>query len=67
MFCYTQEGDRSIELHYQGCEEDGLWVQELRNWLISRGIPSKYLIAVPGSGEADIVKFETLKAGDGYK
>jgi hypothetical protein len=42
-------------------------VQELKGWLISLGIPSKYLIAVPGSGAADIIRFRIIKAGDSYR
>jgi hypothetical protein len=57
----------SIELQYPGGEEGELWVQELISWLISLGIPSKYLVAVPGSGEADIIKFRIIKAGDSYR
>lgn len=53
-----------IELHYPGGEEGELWVEELKDWLISLGIPSKYLLAVPGSGQADIVIFKVLQSGD---
>lgn len=64
---WSLENGRSIELQYPGGEEGELWVQELTGWLISLGIPSQYLIAVPGSGEADIIKFRIIKAGDSYR
>lgn len=64
---WSSENGRSIELQYPGGEEGELWVQELIGWLISLGIPSQYLIAVPGSGEADIIKFRIIKAGDSYR
>lgn len=54
---------QKIELRYPGGEEGELWVQELMDWLISLGIPSKYLTAVPGSGRADIIKFKIIRAG----
>lgn len=57
----------SIELRYPGGEEGELWVGELMDWLISLGIPSKYLIAVPGSGKADIVIFKLIKAEEKYR
>lgn len=54
----------SIELHYPGGEEGELWVEELMDWLISLGIASKYMVAVPGSGEADIIIFKLVKVGE---
>lgn len=56
-----------IELQYPGGEEGELWVDELMDWLISLGIPSKYLVAVRGSGEADIIKFKITKAEESYR
>jgi hypothetical protein len=61
-----KEGYR-IELRYPGGEEGELWVGELIDWLISLGIPSKYLVAVPGSGEADIIVFKIIKAEESYR
>ncbi|MDA3870588.1 MAG: hypothetical protein PF589_11770 [Gammaproteobacteria bacterium] len=53
-----------IELRYPGGEEGELWVEELMDWLISLGIASQYLLAVPGSGEADVIMIKILKTGD---
>ena len=61
-----KEGYR-IELRYPGGEEGELWVDELMDWLISLGIPSKYLIAVRGSGEADIIIFKIIKTEESYR
>ncbi|MDT8451629.1 MAG: hypothetical protein RQ936_02650 [Gammaproteobacteria bacterium] len=55
---------RVIELRYPGGEEGELWVEELMDWLISLGIASQYLLAVPGSGEADVIMIKILKIGD---
>lgn len=57
----------TIELQYPGGEEGELWVQELMGWLISLGIPSQYLVAVPGSGTADIIKFRIINTGESYR
>ena len=54
----------NIELRYPGGEEGELWIEELMDWLISLGIASKYMVAVPGSGEADIVIFKLVKVGE---
>ena len=61
-----KEGVR-IELRYPGGEEGELWVDELMDWLISLGIPSKYLVAVRGSGEADIIIFKIIKTEESYR
>jgi hypothetical protein len=61
-----KEGYR-IELRYPGGEEGELWVDELMDWLISLGIPSKYLFAVRGSGEADIIIFKIIKTEESYR
>jgi len=61
-----KEGYR-IELQYPGGEEGELWVDELMDWLVSLGIPSKSLVAVRGSGEADIIKFKITKAEESYR
>lgn len=53
-----------IELLYPGGEEGELWVGELKDSLISLGIPSQYLYVVPGSGEADIIIFKIFIVGD---
>lgn len=58
---------QSIELHYPGGEEGELWVRELIHWLISLGIPSQYLVALPGSGDEDIIRFRIIKNGRDYR
>ncbi len=55
---------QKIELRYPGGEEGELWVEALMDWLVSLGVPSKYMNAVPGSGEADVIRFEIIQTGD---
>ena len=50
-----------IELQYPGGEEGELWVQELADWLVSMGLPSKYIFMVPGSGTVDKIKLTLVR------
>jgi hypothetical protein len=61
---WSAHAGQKIELRYPGGEEGELWVEALRDWLISLGIASKYLVAVPGSGDADMIRFAIIKSGD---
>jgi hypothetical protein len=58
---------QKIELRYPGGEDGELWVAELKDWLVSLGIASKYMTAVPGSGEADTIRFQIIQTGDSIK
>ncbi|MDH5711062.1 MAG: hypothetical protein OEZ15_05300 [Gammaproteobacteria bacterium] len=60
----SSEQKCAIELLYPGGEEGELWVEELKDSLISLSIPSQYLYVVPGSGEADIIIFKIFIVGD---
>ena len=42
-----------IEIHYPGGETGMLWAEELRDWLVSLGIPLSRLRTSPGSAAAD--------------
>lgn len=50
-----------IELRYPGGEEGELWVQELADWLVSMGLPSKNIVMVPGSGTANKIKLTLVR------
>ena len=50
-----------IEIQYPGGEEGEFWVQELTDWLVSLGIPSKHMITAPGSGSDDMIRFQLIK------
>ena len=58
---WLQDKDKVIEIRYPGGEEGELWVQELMDWLVSLGIPSDRMSAVPGSGADDVIKFVLIK------
>ena len=61
---WSLQSDMAIELRYPGGEEGELWVEALKDWLISLAIPSKYLSAVAGSGEADVIIIKIVRVGD---
>lgn len=56
-----------IELHYPGGEEGELWVEELRDGLVSLGVPSKNIVIVPGSGAEDVIRLYVVRTGESYK
>ena len=59
---WLSERSRIIEIQYPGGEEGEFWVQELIDWLVSLGIPSKQMIITPGSGGDDMIKFALRRA-----
>ena len=57
MMTWMKDKSRTIEIHYPGGEEGEFWVQESLDWLVSLGVPSSHMLAVPGSGTDDVIKF----------
>ena len=45
--------DAMMVIRYPGEDSGELWAAELRDWLISLGVPADYIVLVPGSQEAD--------------
>lgn len=45
--------DALMVIRYPGEDSGELWAAELRDWLISLGIPADYIKLIPGSQEAD--------------
>jgi len=58
---WLAEKQKKIEIQYPGGEDGEFWVQELTDWLVSLGIPSKYMVITPGSGADDVIKFNIIK------
>jgi len=52
---------QKIELRYPGGEEGELWVEELRGWLVSLGVPSSAILLTPGSDAEDIINMVLIK------
>ena len=59
---WARNQSSKIELRYPGGEEGELWVEELRNWLISLGVPSDAIRLSPGSDAEDVINIELIEA-----
>jgi hypothetical protein len=64
---WSSDTRQQIELQYPGGEEGELWVYQLRDWLVALGIPSKNLVAVPGSGRADVIRLQVIRSGEDFR
>ena len=53
---------RTIELRYPGGEEGELWVEELKDWFVSLGVPSGIIQLTPGSKAEDIINIVIIEA-----
>ena len=58
---WLADKNKKIEIQYPGGEDGEFWVQELADWLVALGIPSKYMVITPGSGADDVIKFDIIK------
>ncbi len=47
-----------IEIQHPGGEEGEVWVQELTDWLVALGIPSRFMSVIPGSIADDEIRFQ---------
>jgi hypothetical protein len=51
---YWGKGSNSaVLIRYPGEDSGEIWASELRDWFISLGVPSDYILLVPGSKDAD--------------
>ncbi len=46
----------ALVIRYPGEDSGELWANELRDWLVSLGVPSDYISLTPGSQQADEIK-----------
>jgi hypothetical protein len=51
-------GDKAMIIRYPGEDTGELWAAELRDWLISLGVPSDYILLLSGTQAADEIKLE---------
>lgn len=64
---WSSDNRQKIELQYPGGEEGELWVHQLLDWLVALGIPSSSLVAVPGSGQGDIIRLRVIRSGENFR
>ena len=60
---FAANPDATIEIRYPGGEEGVLWAQELQDWLVALGIPSRRVDTVVGSGVQDSIHLLLNKHG----
>ncbi len=53
---WSKGSDASMIIRYPGEDSGEIWAAELRDWLISLGVPADYIKLVPGSQQADEIK-----------
>lgn len=61
---WSASENKLIEIYYPGGEEGEIWVNELKSWLVSLGIASQHMMLIPGSGQADVIRFKVINSGD---
>lgn len=59
---WMENTQQKIELRYPGGEEGELWVEELKGWLVSLGVPSNVILLSPGSDAEDIINMVLIEA-----
>lgn len=59
---WMTDPSKKIELRYPGGEEGELWVEELKDWFVSLGVPSSIIQLSPGSHAEDIINIVIIKA-----
>lgn len=64
---WSADNRQQIELQYPGGEEGELWVFQLMDWLVALGIPSAKLVAVPGSGQGDVIRLRVIRSGETFR
>jgi hypothetical protein len=64
---WSTDNRQKIELQYPGGEEGELWVHQLMDWLVALGIPSTSQLAVPGSGQGDIIRIRVIRSGENFR
>ena len=62
MHKWMKNPAKVIELRYPGGEEGELWVEELKGWFVSLGVPSRVIQLTPGSNAEDIINIVIIKA-----
>jgi len=61
MQTWMVDPKQKIELRYPGGEEGELWVEELKDWFVSLGVPSNVIQVSPGSNAEDIINIVIIK------
>ena len=60
IVAWLEKPQQYLEIRYPGGEEGELWVEELRDWLVSLGISSSAIQLIPGSEAKDIINISLI-------
>lgn len=61
---WEKAADHSILIRYPGEDSGEIWATELRDWLVSLGVPNDYIRLVSGSPSADEIRLIVGKRSD---
>ncbi len=64
MNYWEKAADNRILIRYPGEDSGEIWATELRDWLVSLGIPADYIELVSGSQSADEIRLIVGKRSD---
>jgi hypothetical protein len=59
---FDRQPESEIVIRYPGGEEGVIWVQELRSWMISLGVPAGRIVLQPGSSRLDALDLRVTTA-----
>lgn len=57
---YQASSGSRIHIRYAGGDEGTLWVNELRSWLVSLGVPSRDIELVPGASNTEQLELRVV-------
>lgn len=60
---WSETASGVLEIRYPGGEEGSVWAEELRDWLIALGVPSRNVTTVPGSASPDVIELVVVSPG----
>lgn len=60
---FEENGKITIVIRYPGGDPGRQWANELHNWLVSFGVPTRYLELHSGSGAADRLVVSVIDRG----
>jgi hypothetical protein len=53
LYIFKEESGQTVTIRYPGGDEGNAWGVEFQEWLVSLGLPSRYVVLEPGSGGID--------------
>lgn len=60
---WSEQAGATLEIRYPGGEEGSIWAEELSDWLVALGVPSRHISTVPGAGSPDQIEIVVLSGG----